>query len=90
MDPLAWEPPYAVGGALEKTKRQKKKKRSEREKTGVEKVQTGFGFRGGGRTGSRKRDREKERDTCFGGSLNHLYGTVFWASSGQSSCFVWP
>ena len=23
--PLAWEPPYAVGAALEKTKRQKKK-----------------------------------------------------------------
>jgi len=25
--PLAWEPPYAVGVALEKTKRQKKKKK---------------------------------------------------------------
>ena len=24
--PLAWEPPYAVGAALEKAKRQKKKK----------------------------------------------------------------
>ena len=26
IGPLAWEPPYAVGVALEKTKRQKKKK----------------------------------------------------------------
>ena len=25
--PLAWEPPYAVGAALEKTKRQKKRKK---------------------------------------------------------------
>ena len=25
--PLAWEPPYAVGAALEKAKRQKKKKK---------------------------------------------------------------
>ena len=25
--PLAWEPPYATGGALEKAKRQKKKER---------------------------------------------------------------
>ena len=32
---LAWEPPYAIGAALEKAKRQKKKKkkkRKEREK----------------------------------------------------------
>ena len=27
--PLAWEPPYAVGAAQEKAKRQKKKKRRE-------------------------------------------------------------
>ena len=27
LDPLAWEPPYAVRGALEKAKRQKKKKK---------------------------------------------------------------
>ena len=27
--PLAWEPPYAVGAALEKAKRQKKKKKVE-------------------------------------------------------------
>ena len=28
IGPLAWEPAYAVGGALEKTKRQKRKKKS--------------------------------------------------------------
>ena len=28
--PLAWEPPYAVGAALEKAKRQKKKKKRRR------------------------------------------------------------
>ena len=28
--PLAWEPPYAVGAALEKAKRQKNKKRKRR------------------------------------------------------------
>ena len=27
IGPLAWEPPYAVGAALEKAKRQKKKKK---------------------------------------------------------------
>ena len=27
--PLAWEPPYASGAALEKAKRQKKKKRNQ-------------------------------------------------------------
>ena len=27
MRPLAWEPPYAMGAALEKAKRQKKKKK---------------------------------------------------------------
>ena len=27
IGPLGWEPPYAVGAALEKAKRQKKKKR---------------------------------------------------------------
>ena len=27
IQPVAWEPPYAVGVALEKTKRQKKKKK---------------------------------------------------------------
>ena len=26
IEPLAWEPPHAMGAALEKTKRQKKKK----------------------------------------------------------------
>ena len=30
--PLAWEPPYAVGKALKRTKRQKKKKEKERKK----------------------------------------------------------
>ena len=29
--PLAWEPPYAVGVALENTKRQKKKKKKKKE-----------------------------------------------------------
>ena len=27
--PLAWEPPYAIGAALEKAKRQKKKKKKD-------------------------------------------------------------
>ena len=31
--PLSWEPPYAVGAALEKTKRQKKKKKKKEVKT---------------------------------------------------------
>ena len=30
IKPLAWEPPYAVGAALEKAKRQKKKKKDSR------------------------------------------------------------
>ena len=30
IGPLAWEPPYAVGEALEKTKRQKIKNKKER------------------------------------------------------------
>ena len=30
--PLAWEPPYAVGAALEKAKRAKKKKEKKKEK----------------------------------------------------------
>ena len=30
--PLAWEPPYAVGTALEKAKRQKKKKKKKKKK----------------------------------------------------------
>ena len=30
--PLAWEPPYAVGAALEKTTKKKKKKKEEPEK----------------------------------------------------------
>ena len=29
IEPLAWEPPYAVGAALEKAKRQKKKERKQ-------------------------------------------------------------
>ena len=29
--PLAWEPPYATGSALEKTKRQKKKEKKKKE-----------------------------------------------------------
>ena len=33
MRPLAWEPPYAMGAALKKDKRQKKK---ERERRGIE------------------------------------------------------
>jgi len=36
--PLAWEPPYAVGAALEKAKRQKKKKRKEKKGRGLETV----------------------------------------------------
>ena len=32
IGPLAWEPPYAIGVALEKAKRQKKKKKKEKEK----------------------------------------------------------
>ena len=31
--PLAWEPPYAVGAALEKVKRQKKKKKKKKKKS---------------------------------------------------------
>jgi len=34
--PLAWEPPYAVGAALEKAKKKKKKKKKE-SKTGESK-----------------------------------------------------
>ena len=30
--PLAWEPPYAAGAALEKAKRPKKKKKKKKEK----------------------------------------------------------
>ena len=30
--PLAWEPPYAAGAALEKAKRQKEKKKEKKEK----------------------------------------------------------
>ena len=30
--PLSWEPPYAMGAALEKTKRQKKKKERKKER----------------------------------------------------------
>ena len=30
--PLAWEPPYAVGAALEKAKRQKKKKEKKKKR----------------------------------------------------------
>ena len=30
--PLAWEPPYAAGVALEKTEKKKKKKRKEKKK----------------------------------------------------------
>jgi len=29
--PLAWEPPYAIGAALEKTKKKKKKKKEEKD-----------------------------------------------------------
>ena len=36
IGPLAWEPPYAVGVALEKAKRQKKKKRKKEKKRGIE------------------------------------------------------
>ena len=32
IGPLAWEPPYAVGGTLEKAKRQKKKKKDSSKK----------------------------------------------------------
>ena len=32
--PLAWEPPYAVAAALEKTKKKKKKKKKEEEELG--------------------------------------------------------
>jgi len=32
IGPLAWEPPYATGAALEKAKRQSKKKRERKEK----------------------------------------------------------
>ena len=38
--PLAWEPPYAVGVALEKAKRQKKKKKK---KVGRERGRAGAG-----------------------------------------------
>ena len=30
--PLAWEPPYAAGAALEKTKKKKKRKKKEKKK----------------------------------------------------------
>ena len=35
IKPLAWEPPYAEGAALKKTKRQKKKKEREPDHSGL-------------------------------------------------------
>ena len=48
--PLAWEPPYAAGAALENTKIQKKKKKEEEKKGKKEKE--------GGRKKERKRRKE--------------------------------
>ena len=33
--PLAWEPPYAAGAALEKTKKKKKKKKGKKKKISI-------------------------------------------------------
>ena len=41
--PLTWEPPYAVGAALEKIKKKKKKKKREREKEGKDPVELELG-----------------------------------------------
>ena len=35
IQPLAWEPPYAAGAALEKAKRQKKEKKEKEKKEGI-------------------------------------------------------
>ena len=36
--PVPWEPPYAVGGALEKTKDKKKKKKKKKRKEKKKKI----------------------------------------------------
>ena len=41
--PLAWEPPYAVDAALEKTKRRKKKKEKKKRKKEKKKAVTAEG-----------------------------------------------
>jgi len=35
IQPLAWEPPYAVGAALEKAKKKKKKKKKKKRKENI-------------------------------------------------------
>ena len=42
IKPLAWEPPYAPGAALEKTKRQKKERKKKKKKETFNLISTRF------------------------------------------------
>ena len=64
-----------------------------REKMGVEKIwaQPGWGGAGGverEREGKRERE-EEDQDLLWRFFKSLVWGQSFWASSGQSSCFVW-